>query len=111
MIRLKSASRKAKLWKLALSSEADDEDTHECILVELRRGKVSYTIDMMRYDDGKGDPVDIADIGLGSPEAVQTKKIYEAFKIKWVLYASELRLPFHVDSHIEDWSDELFTNA
>jgi hypothetical protein len=101
--------RKTRRWKLAVSSETDDDGAHEWIMAVLRRGTASYWIDAMRHDGGKGDVVDIVDIESGSPEAAKVKEIYQAFVLQWRLYAFELGLPFNVDRDVRDWADEALT--
>jgi hypothetical protein len=107
MIRLGSTHRKARLWKLSISSETDDDGAHEWIVAVLRRSKASYSIDAMRHDGGKGDVVDIIDIDPGSSEAAKVREIYQAFVTQWQLYALELGLPFDVDTDVRDWSEEV----
>jgi hypothetical protein len=107
MIRLQPSLRNARLWKLAISSETDDDGAHEWIIAVLRRGTTSYSIDVMRYDEGKGDVVDIIDIGPSSSEAAKVKETHQAFVTQWQLHAFELGLPFDVDTDIRDWADEI----
>jgi hypothetical protein len=101
--------RKTRRWKLAVSSETDDDGAHEWIVAVLRRDTASYSIEAMRHDGGKGDVVDIIDIDPGSSEAAKVKEIYQAFVMQWRLYALELGLPFDVDRDVRDWADEVLT--
>ena len=77
-------------WKLVLATDADQDDSHQWIVAELRRGTTSYPIDAMRRADG-GAVIDIVEIVDDEIQALL--KAFEEFKAKWILYALELELP------------------
>ena len=82
---------------------ADEDDTHEWIIAELRRGSMSYPLDSMQGPDG--EVIEI--IEVNNDEAPELLNAFEAFKARWMLYALELGLPFEVDNDIQEWLNEL----
>jgi hypothetical protein len=103
MITLQVPPRAQAMWKVVVAADADDDDSHQWIVAELQRGSMSYPIDSMRRPDG--EVIDI--IEVVDDEAPALLKAFEEFKLKWMLYALELGLPFEVDKDIQEWLDEL----
>jgi hypothetical protein len=106
MLKLPIPASLQQNWKIVVTIDADEDDTHEWITAELRRGNTSYPLDSVRR---QGEVIEIVEVD--DDEIPEILKAFEAFKERWMLYALELGLPFEIDAAIQDWLGELTPHA
>lgn len=102
MLKLPIPALPQRNWRIFVTIVSDEDDTHEWITVELRRGNMSYPLDSVQR---QGKVIEIVEVD--DNEIPEILKAFEAFKGLWMLYALELGLPFEVDTAIQDWLSEI----
>ncbi len=111
MITLQVPAQSQLKWKLAVTSDMDEDCSHEWIVAELRRGSEKssegYPLESMRSPSG--DVIDIVEVT--EDDIPVLLNAFENFKAKWIIYALELGLPFEVDSDIQEFLNELSASS
>jgi len=90
-------------WRIVITADANEADTSQWIVAALKRGQTIYSIEAMQRSSGEVFEI----IEVSSDDAPELLRTFEEFKMKWMLYALELKLPLEVDQDIQEWLTEL----